>query len=95
MPRTNRVDVANMSYHVINRTNARVQIFDNNRDYKLFEDILEGAKEKFEMRILSYCIMPNHWHLSLYPKKDGDLSKFMGWITNTHTRRWHATKNGG
>ena len=52
----------------------------------------EDAKEKFDMRILSYCIMPNHWHLALYPKKDGDLSKWMSWITNTHTRRWHVIK---
>jgi len=92
MPRVNRVDVANIPYHVINRANARVQIFDNDRDYILFENILEEAKEKFDMRVLSYCIMPNHWHLSLYPKKDGDLSKFMSWVTNTHTRRWHVTK---
>ena len=34
--------------------------------------------------------MPNHWHLVLYPKEDGDLSKFMNWLTLTHTQRWHA-----
>ncbi len=44
------------------------------------------------MRLLAYCIMPNDWHLVLYPKKDGDLSKFMSWLTNTHTRRWHTMK---
>ena len=36
--------------------------------------------------------MPNHWHLVLYPKEDGDMSRFMGWVTNTHTRRWHVAK---
>ena len=44
------------------------------------------------MRLLAYCVMPNHWHLVLYPKQDGDLQKFMGWLTNTHTRRWHTIK---
>lgn len=44
------------------------------------------------MRLLAYCIMPNHWHLVLYPKQDGDLSTCMGWLTNTHTRRWHTAK---
>ena len=90
MPRTNRVDIANTPYHVINRANARMQIFDNDKDYKLFEDVLEEAKEKFDMRILSYCIMPNHWHLSLYPKKDGDIQLFMRWLSMTHTQRWHS-----
>lgn len=93
MPRANRVDVANQIYHVLNRANARVQIFDNEEDYQMFEQILKEAKEKFDMRILAYSIMPNHWHLVLYPKNDGDLQLFMSWLSNTHTKRWHALKN--
>ncbi|MFZ2522374.1 MAG: transposase [Minisyncoccia bacterium] len=93
MARIERIDVGGEIYHVINRANARVRIFDNENDYKQFESILEEAVEKFGMRLLGYCIMPNHWHLVLYPKNDGDLSKFMGWLTNTHTRRWHTVKN--
>jgi len=92
MPRIERVDVGDEIYHVINRANARVRIFDDEKDYKLFEDILKEAVEKFEMRLLAYCIMPNHWHLVLHPKNDGDLAKFMGWLSNTHTRRWHTVK---
>ncbi len=92
MPRIERVDVGNEIYHVINRANARVKIFDDDKDYKLFEDILKEAVEKFEMRLLAYCLMPNHWHLVLYPKNDGELAKFMGWLTNTHTRRYHVEK---
>ena len=92
MPRTERVDVANEIYHVINRANARVQIFDTDNDYKQFESILEEAVKRFDMKIFAYSIMPNHWHLILSPKVDGDLSKFMGWLTNTHTRRWHTAK---
>ena len=34
--------------------------------------------------------MPNHWHLVLRPRGDGDLSQFMRWLTVTHTQRWHA-----
>ena len=92
MPRVDRTDIGGYVYHVLNRANARVQIFDNDKDYKQFEDILEEAIEKYDMRLLSYCIMSNHWHLILYPKKDGDLALFMGWLSNTHTKRWHATK---
>lgn len=93
MPRISRVDVGGEVYHVLNRANARVQIFDNNKDYQQFEDILEEAVEKFNMRLLAYCIMPNHWHLVLYPRQDSDLQKFMSWLTNTHTRRWHVVKD--
>lgn len=92
MPRIERTDVGEYVYHVLNRANARAQIFDGDKDYQLFENTLEEAVEKYDMRLLSYCIMPNHWHLVLYPKKDGDLALFMGWLTNTHTRRWHTEK---
>jgi len=92
MPRAERTDIGEYVYHVLNRANARVQIFDNDQDYLLFEKILEEAKEKFDMRILVYCVMPNHWHLVLQPKHDGDLQKFMAWLSNTHTKRWHAIK---
>lgn len=92
MPRTSRIDIGQEVYHILNRANARVQIFDDDKDYLDFEKILQEAVEKFDMRLLAYCIMPNHWHLMVYPKQDGDLAKFMGWLSNTHTRRWHATK---
>ena len=42
------------------------------------------------MRILAWCVMPNHWHLLLWPQKDGDLSNYMRLVTLTHTQRLHA-----
>ena len=87
MPRTNRVSVGNIVYHVINRTNGRVCLFKEDKDYKHFESLLKEARDLTDMRILSYCLMPNHFHLVLYPKKDNDLSEFMRWLTTTHVRQ--------
>jgi len=42
------------------------------------------------MRILAWCVMPNHWHLLLWPLRDGELSNFMRLVTLTHTQRCHA-----
>jgi putative transposase len=93
MPRIERIKVGGYVYHVLNRANARACIFNKDKDYESFEAILEEAVAKFDMRLLSYSIMPNHWHLVLYPKKDGDLVKFMSWLTSTHTKKWHLEKN--
>ncbi|MEK7531449.1 MAG: transposase [Patescibacteria group bacterium] len=93
MPRTIRTDVGNYCYHIINRANARLPIFFKEEDYVLFESVLEEARIKHDMRVLSYCLMPNHFHLVLYPRNDGDLGKFMQWLTLTHTQRWHQSKN--
>jgi len=90
MGRPPRAAVGNIVYHVLNRANGRMTIFRKNKDYEAFENILVEAKKKYPMRILSYCLMPNHWHLVLYPASDEDLPRFMRWVTLTHTQRWHA-----
>lgn len=51
------------------------------------------AKELTDMRILSYCIMPNHWHLVLHPHTDDLLTEFMGWVTTTHVRQYRTLTN--
>lgn len=93
MPRTLRADVGEIVYHILNRSTARLKIFEKDKDYQAFEATLEEAKEKYPMRILAYCLMPNHWHLVLYPEFDGQLVPFMQWLTMTHTHRWHAAHN--
>jgi putative transposase len=90
MGRTTRVDIGDEIYHVLNRANGRLTLFFKESDYLLLEVILADGVEKFGMRILAYCVMPNHFHLVLHPRKDGDLQKFMQWVTLTHTQRWHA-----
>lgn len=87
MPRMNRVAVGGVVYHVINRSNGRAEMFSNDDEYKHFERLLKEGKELTNMRILSYCIMPNHWHLVLYPINDTDMGEFMRWVTTTHVRQ--------
>ena len=41
------------------------------------------------MRLLAYCLMPNHFHLAVWPRHDGDLSDYMGWLLTAHVRRYH------
>jgi putative transposase len=77
-------------YHVLNRGNGRQALFDADTDYLLFQRILWQAQRRLPMRLIGYCLMPNHWHLLLWPHGDGDLSEFMRWLTVTHTQRWHA-----
>lgn len=92
MSRILRVDVSGEVYHVINRANGRMCIFPTDADYQHFENLLKEAQKKFDIQILAYTIMPNHWHLVLSTKKDGDLSKCMHWLTLTHTQQYRVKK---
>jgi putative transposase len=90
MPRSRRQSYADVVYHVINRANARDQIFHAPADYTAFETVLLQAKRRVDVRVLAYCVMPNHWHLVLQPRVDDQLPAFMRWLTMTHTQRWHG-----
>jgi putative transposase len=85
-----------MVFHVLNRGVGRMRLFHKNADYEAFERYLEKTLQTRSMRICSYCLMPNHWHLVLWPEKDGDLGAFMQKLTVTHVRNWqeHRKKVG-
>lgn len=93
MGRAARTALGGQVYHVLNRANGRQTIFERERDFAAFEKILEDTKERVRTRILGYCLMPNHWHLVLWPSEDGELSTFVGSLTLTHTQRWHAHRH--
>lgn len=90
MGRAPRVDVGGYVYHALNRANGRDDLFKDWGDYEAFERMLALAVDRFSMRLLCYCLLPNHWHLLVYPRRDGELSAFMQWLTLTHTQRVHA-----
>ena len=90
MPRRLRIDRGGIAYHVLNRRVGRLKLFEKDEDYAAFEKVLDEANAKVAMRVASYCLMPNHWHLVLWPTRDGQLSRYMQWLTTTHMRRWHA-----
>jgi putative transposase len=89
MPRTPRWNKADYVYHVVNRGAKKALLFGIQTDYRAFERLLLEAKTRVPMRILAYCLMPNHWHLLLWPLRDGDLSRFVQWLTTTHAARWN------
>jgi putative transposase len=77
-----------MIFHVLNRGVGRMRLFLTDADFEAFERILAKTLETRPMRIVSYCLMSNHWHLVLWPKNDGDLGAFMQKLTITHARNW-------
>jgi putative transposase len=90
MPRTARAAAGGLVYHVLNRGNGRMKIFRTPEDYAAFVALLIDAKSRADVEVLGFCLMPNHWHLALRPKRDGDLAAFMSWLTNTHVKRYRS-----
>jgi putative transposase len=81
--------VGGFCYHVLNRGNARATVFHKDSDYQAFLDLLGEACNRLPMRVLAYCLLPNHFHLALWPQRNGDLSRWMQWLLTSHVRRYH------
>jgi putative transposase len=87
MPRQSRHAPGGIVYHVLNRAAGRKELFAKPDDYAAFFRVLARTLETTPMRVCGFCLMPNHWHLVLWPERDGDLARFMQKLTITHVRR--------
>lgn len=79
MARPLRVEYPGAFYHVINRGNAGENIFKSLRDREKFLEYLETASSRFSIRIHTYCLMTNHYHL-LVETPEANLSRAIQWI---------------
>jgi len=95
MPRHARKVADDGIYHVLNRGNGRMRIFQKRGDFEAFVKLLEEGRKRVGMRILGYCLMDNHWHLVIWPKRGKDLARFVGWVSTTHVRRWREHRHSG
>ena len=79
MARPLRVEYPGAFYHVINRGNAGENLFKGIRDREKFLEYLETAIERFSLKIYTYCLMTNHFHVLLETRLS-NLSQAMQWV---------------
>jgi putative transposase len=90
MPRRPRIAAPGYVHDLLNRAVGRATLSHKDGEYTAFERVPRTAKDKLLLRILAYCLMPNHFHLVLRTDFDGELSDFLHGLTLTHTLLWHA-----
>ena len=89
MTRTARASQGGFIYHVLNRGNAKNDVFHKDLDFLAFVNLMRDVNTRVPMRLLGYCLMTNHFHLILWPFADGDLSRWMHRLMTAHVRRYH------
>ncbi len=85
-------------YHVLNRSVAGLPLFRKEKDFEAFRQIMVEAQETHPTRILAFCVMRDHWHFVVWPRKAGELTAYFRWLAHTHAMRWHVahhTVGGG
>ncbi len=89
MPRRPRRSLPVPFFHVINRAVRKLPIFARPPDYRAFLAVLSTGLQHHPVRLLSYCVLSNHWHLVVDAGTVATLSRFMKWVSATHAIRWH------
>jgi putative transposase len=67
MPKTRIKLKEKIHYHITNRGLAKRKIFYKEEDYEWFIDKINKFKLKYNIDIICYCLMPNHFHMIIKP----------------------------
>lgn len=90
MPRGARFAFQNGFYHVFNRGTNKQTIFYEKSDYLFFLKKLKDLKGKYDHSIYAYCLMPNHFHISIQTRKI-PISKIMSSLTTSYSMYFNRT----
>lgn len=105
---TLRVDVDNTYYHVYARGASRQPIFFDDKDYAVFlnllkrylgnEPVRDGLGREYAnfydtVELVSYCLMPNHYHLLLYQHEAGNISRMMRGVMTSYSHYFNTKYN--
>ncbi len=91
MPRIARGVAVSYPHHIVQRGNNKENIFFHNKDKEKYLSLLKKYSEKWNVKILSYCLMSNHVHLLAKPLEDISLYKMMQGLTLCYTQHVNRT----
>jgi REP element-mobilizing transposase RayT len=82
-------------YHMINRGHERARVFHDENDYHAFVRLRRQATARVPMRVIGYCLMPNHFHGVLWPRGDEVMARWMEWLLTTQASHYRQRYGGG
>ncbi|MFY0639009.1 transposase [Maricaulis maris] len=90
MPRRARIVLPGYPHHITQRGNRRQETFFDDADYALYLDLLARHVGSQGMACWAWCLMPNHVHLVLVPRRADDLAAVMQRVHQAYTREVNA-----
>jgi len=92
MARPLRIEYPGAFYHVISRGNAGIDIYETRRDHEKCLTYLAKAAEIFSIRIHTYCLMTNHYHL-LVETPEPNLSRAIQWMNVSYASYFNRKRS--
>jgi len=86
MPRIARLCAVGYPHHITQRGNNRDKVFFDDEDKGFYLNTLQRYKDKYEIKILAYCLMGNHIHILAVPEKEVSLARGIGGTNLVYTQ---------
>lgn len=83
MPRAARKAPGGQVYHVLNRSVGKMHLFGRDADFEAFQRVMIETHQRHPIRILSYCVLSNHWQFAVWPDADGQVTAFFRLVQQT------------
>jgi putative transposase len=90
MPRRLRRGLQGAAFHVMNRAVRKTILFDKDGDFDAFIAVVLESLSRFRIQIISFQLMPNHWHFVVTCDRIEEISRWMHWVAGTHANRWNS-----
>lgn len=86
MPRRKTVFIKGNYYHIYNRGNNGNRIFFSSDHYLHCLKLLKRYAQKYQITIIAYCLMPNHYHLLVRQDSETAVSHFISVLFNAYVQ---------
>ena len=90
MARFARVEAVDIAHHVTQRGNARRYILDAETDREVYLSLLRENLEQHRVSLIGYCLMSNHVHLVIIPRKADGMSIALKLTHGRYAAYWNA-----
>ena len=86
MPRIARVVSQGYPHHITQRGNYRQKIFSVDTDYAKYLSFVESESKRYGLKILAYCLMPNHVHFIAVPQSEDSMGKVFKYVNMKYSQ---------
>ncbi|NQT24612.1 transposase [candidate division KSB1 bacterium] len=76
----------NQYYHLYNRGVNKQQIFFSEDNYTYCLHLVKKNAERHQIKIIAYCLMPNHYHFLVRPEDEHSISRFIQSTFNSYVQ---------
>jgi putative transposase len=86
-----RMEYPGAWHHVVNRGRRGEKICRTDSDREMFLEVLRESAEMWDLKVLAYCLMPNHYHLLIH-SPDGNLGRGMRHLNGVYAQRFNRRR---